>query len=494
MKYFTTALHPAFSVGRTDPRLFGSFVEHMGSVVYNGIFQPGHPCANEKGWRMDVLELLKPLNLGLIRYPGGNYTSSYRWEDTVGPNRAHTLNFPWREMETNEFGLHDFFDWIKELGAEPMMTVNLGTRGALEAADVLEYCNAPGGTKFSEWRRQNGAEEPFDIKLWCLGNELDGEWQMGHKKPKEYGRLANITGQLMHRFDKNLKLACVGSSSTVLKNYPEWNRKVLMECFDEVDYITLHRYLNKQGIETPDYLCQPLDMENMIRTVIGACDYVAACKRSDKKICISFDEWNVGPLVGDGDIGDWPVGPMRDCISFTFEDALVFAGMFFTLLRHADRVKLACQSLIVNDLGLVMANDEGAYPNGTYPVFKLLSDCARGMVYEARSTGDTLHTETMGDQPALDVLTVKGEDGVLRVFAINRTPEEAAWTVHAAGLAAANAATAAQMLHAPLDARNSLDAPNTIALQDAEAPAWDGATLTGRVAPYSLTMWTVTDN
>ena len=280
----------------------------------------------------------------------------------------------------------------------------------------------------------------------------------------------------------------------MLKNYPEWNRKVLMECFDEVDYITLHRYLNKQGIETPDYLCQPLDMENMIRTVIGACDYVAACKRSDKKICISFDEWNVGPLVGDGDIGDWPVGPMRDCISFTFEDALVFAGMFFTLLRHADRVKLACQSLIVNDLGLVMANDEGAYPNGTYPVFKLLSACARGMVYEARSTGDTLHTETMGDQPALDVLTVKGEDGVLRVFAINRTPEEAAWTVHAAGLAAANAATAAQMLHAPLDARNSLDAPNTIALQDAEAPAWDGATLTGRVAPYSLTMWTVTDN
>lgn len=186
---------------------------------------------------------------------------------------------------------------------------------------------------------------------------------------------------------------------------------------------------------------------------------------------------------------------MRDCISFTFEDALVFAGMFFTLLRHADRVKLACQSLIVNDLGLVMANDEGAYPNGTYPVFKLLSDCARGMVYEARSTGDTLHTETMGNQPALDVLTVKGEDGVLRVFAINRTPEEAAWTVHAAGLAPPQTPRPPRKCSAPRwthATRWTRRIPSPC--RDAEAPAWDGATLTGRVAPYSLTMWTVTDN
>ncbi len=491
MKYFSTAIHPAFTVGKTDPRLFGSFVEHMGSVIYNGIYQPGHPHANEKGWRMDVLELLKKLNLGIVRYPGGNYISSYRWEDTVGPSRAHTLNLPWREMETNEFGLHDFFDWLHELGAEPMMTVNLGTRGALEAADLLEYCNIEKGTKFSDWRISNGAQTPFGVKLWCLGNELDGEWQMGHKPAKEYGRLANITGQLMHRLDPDLKLACVGSSSTLLENYPEWNRKVLMQCFDQVDYITLHRYLSKAGIDTPDYLCQPVDMDQMIGTIAGVCDYVATCKRSDKKIAISFDQWNVGPVIADGDLGEWPIGPMRDYISFTFEDALVFAGMFFALIRHADRVKVACQALIVNDLGLVLANDEGAYPNSTYAVFKLMSDCARGTVFTARSQGDTLSTRTMGEQPVLDVLVVRGDDGMLRMFAINRTEDTVEWTVSLPGLIEEGMQPTAQMLHAPLDARNSLAVPDRISLQPAECPVIKGSELSGHAVPYSLTMWTL---
>lgn len=491
MTTFTTSIHPAFITGKTDSRLFGSFVEHMGSVVYNGIFQPGHPAADERGFRQDVLALLKPLHFGALRYPGGNYTSSYRWEDSVGPARPATLNLPWREMETNQFGLHDFFDWQKAFQAEPIMTLNLGTRGALEAADLLEYCNFPKGTKFSDMRRRNGAEAPFGVKLWCLGNELDGDWQMGHKRAKEYGRLAQITGQLMHRLDPTLQLACVGSSATNLDNYPEWNRKVLMQCFDQVDFITLHKYISKAGLTTADYLCMPADMDHMIETVVRVCDYVAACKRSDKKVCISFDEWNVGPVAADGTLGQWPVGPMRDCVSFTFEDALVFAGMFFTLVRHADRVKIACQALIVNDLGLVLADDRGAYPNGIYPVFKLMSDCARGTVYTCANSGQTLSTERMGDQPVLDTLAVRNDNGVMRVFAINRSDGPVCWQVNAAGVAAPEAEVSARQLCEALETRNSLGHPDAISLKAASAPQWNGSTLTGTVAPYSITMWTL---
>ena len=489
MKTFSTCVHPKFVIGKTDPRLFGSFVEHMGSVVTNGIFQPGHPQSNEKGWRTDVLSLLQKLNLSVLRYPGGNYTSSYCWEDTVGPDRLPTLNLPWREMEPNEFGLHEFMDWKKNFSAEAMMTVNLGTRGAKEAAELLEYCNFPAGTKFSEKRRANGAPDPFNIRMWCLGNELDGVWQMGHKTAKEYGRLACVTGQLMHQLDRSLQLACVGSSATHLENYPEWNRKVLMQCFDEVDFITLHKYISKQGLETQDYLCMPADMNQMIDTVVRACDYVAACKRSSRKINISFDEWNVGPVVADGDLGEWPVGPMRDCISFTMEDVLVFAGMFLALLNHADRVKVACQALIVNDLGLVLADDRGAYPNGTYSVFKLLSDHARGTVLARRNTGDTVETLKFGDQPVLDTLVVRKDDGTIRAFAVNRSSDPVQWEVDCPGLIREPADPQAWHIHAPLDARNSLEVPDRITAEKTESPTWRNGILSGNVEPYSLTMW-----
>jgi len=493
MKTFTTTAHREYIVGDTDSRLFGSFVEHMGSVVYNGIYQPGHPNANEKGYRMDVLRLLQGLGLGVLRYPGGNYTSAYRWEDTVGKDRPAALNYAWREMEPNTFGLHEFFDWATNFNAPPMMTLNLATRGALEAADLLQYCNFPSGTRFSDMRRQNGAEKPFDVKLWCLGNEIDGDWQMGHMPPKEYGRLADVTAQLLRQLDPTLELACVGSSNTTLDNYPEWNRKVLMQCYDRVDYITLHKYLSKKDIDTHSYLCMPHQVDGMIETVVNVCDYVGACKRSKHRVNISFDEWNVGPVEPDGNIGEWETGPARDCMSFTFEDTLVFAGMFLSLLRHANRVKIACQSLIVNDIGLVLADEQGAYPNGSYAIFKRLSDHARGTVLLTRADGAMVETTAFGAQPALDTLVVRNDAYTCRAFVINRSEEDVLWTLDLGDLCGKAAQTAAQSIRVPLETRNSHEDPQAIAFTADTAPEWREGKATGVVRAYSITEWSFTE-
>ena len=183
-------IDPAFSIGPADRRLFGSFVEHMGRCVYGGIYEPGHPSADSRGLRRDVLELTRELGVSVVRYPGGNFVSGYRWEDGVGPvgDRPRRLDLAWKTIETNAFGLDEFMTWAAEAGVEPMMAVNLGTRGRPGGLDLLEYANHPGGTELSDLRRKHGAEDPYGVRLWCLGNEMDGPWQVGHKTADEYGR------------------------------------------------------------------------------------------------------------------------------------------------------------------------------------------------------------------------------------------------------------------------------------------------------------------
>ena len=188
-----------FSIGDTDERLFGSFVEHLGRSVYTGIYEPGHPEADEKGMRDDVIGLVRELNVPIIRYPGGNFVSGYRWEDGIGPveKRPQRLDLAWRSIEPNEVGLDEFMYWVKKAGSSPLMAVNLGTRGIDAARSLVEYCNLSGGTYWSELRRENGIAEPYGIKTWCLGNEMDGEWQLGRKTMDEYGRLAEETAKAM---------------------------------------------------------------------------------------------------------------------------------------------------------------------------------------------------------------------------------------------------------------------------------------------------------
>ena len=415
-----------FQIGAIDQQMFGSFVEHMGSVVYNGIYEPGHPAADNSGFRKDVFDLVDDLNLSVIRYPGGNYSSNYDWEDTVGPvgDRPAKIDLAWRQIEPNTFGFDEFMKWISGLGAEPIMTVNLGTKGIQDAVNLIEYTNFTKGTKYSDLRRKHGREIPYGIKTWCLGNELDGQWQIARKAAGEYGRLARETGKAMKIVDPNIKLVAVGSSATHLDTYPDWDLQVLEETYEIADYISVHHYIDQNGDDLPTYLARANDVEEQIITIIAACDYVKALKRSKKTMMLSFDEWNIH-RTPDVIYEPWTTGSPLDWCRFNMADALVFGSMMMTLLRHADRIKIACQSLLVNTIPLILTEKGGdAWPNPTYWIMQQASKYGRGTALSTIISSPEYITEKYGKVLFVDHIAVLGEsDNEITVFLVNRSPE-----------------------------------------------------------------------
>ena len=295
MKYASMIIDKAFKVSEVDPRIYGSFVEHLGRCVYDGIYQPGNPLSDEDGFRKDVIELVKELNVPIVRYPGGNFVSSFVWEDSVGPveKRPGRLELAWRSLEKNEVGINEFAKWAKKADSDVMMAVNLGTRGIADACNLLEYCNHPSGTKYSDMRISHGISDPHNIKVWCLGNEMDGPWQLGHKTMEEYGRLAAETGKAMKLIDPTIELVSCGSAYMEMPTFPEWEAKTLEHTYEYVDYISMHQYYGNPNDDTEDFLASSDDMDLFIHSVVSACDYVKAKKRGKKNINISFDEWNV---------------------------------------------------------------------------------------------------------------------------------------------------------------------------------------------------------
>ncbi|MBO7738991.1 MAG: alpha-N-arabinofuranosidase, partial [Oscillospiraceae bacterium] len=328
-----------FPVGEVDKRIFGSFVEHLGRSVYEGVYQPESPFADEQGMRKDVIDLVSELNVPIIRYPGGNFVSGYHWEDGVGPKeeRPARVEPAWSVIETNQFGLNEFVDWTKKVNAEPMMAVNLGTRGPEDAKNLLEYCNIPRGSYYSDLRRKHGWEQPHNIKLWCLGNEMDGPWQMGHKTAEEYGRIAAETGRMMKMLDPEVELVACGSSSLYMDTFGQWEDTVLSESYDYVDYVSLHQYYDNEADNTPDFLASTVAMVKFINQVVAICDAVKAKKRKDKTINLSFDEWNVWyhSKEHDSKLERWIQAPHQLEDVYNMEDALLVGSMLITLLRHA---------------------------------------------------------------------------------------------------------------------------------------------------------------
>ena len=293
----TVQLRRDNAIATTDPRLFGAFVEHLGRCVYGGIFEPGHPTADARGFRAATCWNWYAVNSvpTIVRYPGGNFVSGYDWEDGVGPveQRPRRLDLAWLSTETNQFGTNEFIDWCRAAGIEPMLAVNLGTRGADAARHYVEYCNHPGGTTLSDLRRAHGWEQPHAVKFWCLGNEMDGPWQMEAKTPLEYARIATEAAKVMKLVDPSIELAACGSSGRNMSTFGVWEDAVLEHTFDHVEYISLHTYLNDYAGDTAAFLASPDLMDSFINEVVAIADAVAARRRSAKRIMLSFDEWNV---------------------------------------------------------------------------------------------------------------------------------------------------------------------------------------------------------
>ena len=331
-----------FKVAEVDKRIYGSFIEHLGRAVYDGIYQPGNPKSDENGFRRDVIEMVKELGVPIVRYPGGNFVSSFVWEDSVGPVelRPRRLELAWQSLETNAVGVNEFAGWAKKAGADLMIAVNLGTRGIADACNLLEYCNHPGGTKYSDMRISHGVKEPHNIKVWCLGNEMDGPWQQGHKTMHEYGRLAEETGKVMKIIDPTIELVSCGSSYREMPTFPEWEAATLECTYDVADYVSLHQYYGNEADDTADFLAKSDDMDEFIKTVIATCDYIKAKKRGRKNINLSFDEWNVWfhSKEKEMDIREntpWQIAPPMLEDIYTFEDALLVGLMLITQIGRA---------------------------------------------------------------------------------------------------------------------------------------------------------------
>src|SRR6478752_1502930 len=427
-------IDPHFTVGAINRRLFGSFVEHLGRCVYDGIYEPGHPTADADGFRRDVIDLVAELGVSAIRYPGGNFVSGFRWEDSVGPraDRPRRLDLAWHSTETNEVGLHEFSGWLDKVGSELMLAVNLGTRGTMEALDLLEYANLPFGTARSEQRAGNGRPDPFAVKMWCLGNEMDGPWQLGHRSADDYGKLASQTAKAMRQLDPSVELVVCGSSSAHMPTFGEWERVVLTHTYDDVDLISCHAYYEERDGDLGSFLASAVDMDHFIESVIATADHVGAVRGSSKKIDISFDEWNIWYASRFENeekiesIDQWPVAPRLLEDVYTVADAVVFGNLMISLLKHADRVASASLAQLVNVIAPIMTEPGGpAWKQTTYFPFATTSRLAVGHALEVRLESPTYTTEVYGEVPLLDaVATHDPESGAVALFLVNRDQTE----------------------------------------------------------------------
>jgi len=468
---------PVQKIAALDRKVFGSFIEHLGRSIYGGIYDPGSRLSDANGFRKDVIEEVKKMGVPIIRYPGGNFVSGYNWLDGVGPKekRPVMLDKAWNTIEPNQFGTDEFMQWCRMVGTEPMMGLNLGTGTPEMAAALVEYCNHEGGTKWSELRRQHGIEKPHNVKYWCLGNEMDGPWQIGHMTAREYGRKARDCANQMRMVDPSLQLIACGSSSPGMRTYLEWDREVLEECYDMVDGLSLHCYYRNDAQETgaagdtSKFLTFNLEMEEQIAEVAGVCDYVRARTRSRKRLWLSFDEWNVWYRQRGGDGGRKRAPRLLEEV-YNLEDALLVGGFCNSLMRNADRVRIACLAQLVNVIAPIVTSPNGLIRQTTYYPYTWSLQHARGEVLDLAVESPTYDVKGKGTIPYIDVAATM-DGSTISLFILNRDlvkeqDVEIVWReAPPEGVAFSQVLTGTD-----LKAFNSFENPNKVTPQPLESP------------------------
>jgi alpha-N-arabinofuranosidase len=489
-----------------DRRVLGSFLEHLGRAVYTGVYEPGSALADGKGFRTDVAREVKELGVPIVRYPGGNFVSGYNWLDGVGPKAARptVLDRAWNSLETNQFGTNEFIEWCAAVGAEPLLGMNFGTGSVETALAYVEYCNLERGTRWSDLRRAHGYERAHNVRYWCLGNEMDGPWQIGQLQAREYGRKARDAAKQMRTIDPDLQLIACGSSGTFMPSYLAWDREVLEECYDQVDGLSLHAYYGNttrwSGNSTARYLAMNLDMDRHIHEVAAVCDYVQGLQRSSKRLWLSFDEWNVWYRARDGEATDGKRAAAPRLLEevYNLEDALLVGGFVNTLLRNSDRVRVACLAQLVNVIAPLVTSDRGVLRQSTYYPYAWALRYARGRVLELRVESETYPIRGEGLQadfartgtvPFVDlVATIDEPAGRAAVLLLNRDLDsEREVVLEWADLAPSRVLACETLTGADLKAFNTFEAPRRVSPQPLAAPP-AGSRMAVTLPPRSYTV------
>jgi alpha-N-arabinofuranosidase len=423
----TVTLHTSFNRGQIDPRIFSGFLEHLGRSIYGGVYEPGSDLANDDGIRTDVADAMTGMDMPYVRYPGGNFVSNYDWRDGVGPDRRPFPDFAWKTSEPNTFGTDEFMKWCKLVGTEPMMAVNLGTLGPAEAAALVEYCNLDTDTRWAQARRANGFPEPHNVKMWCLGNEMDGPWQAGHVPAGQYALKARNAARLMRGLDPSIELVAAGSSGRQMSTYLDWDRTVLETCWDDIEFISAHRYSTNAANNTPEFLAEGVVIDSILDDYAGLIAYVKGMKQSSHDVYVSFDEWNVwykarGGVAQDG---RWTTGPALIEEVYNLEDALVCAQYMNSFIRRADLVKVACLAQLVNVIAAVLTRPDGILKQSIYYPFALYSKYARGTSLTPVVDSPSYDAGEKGEADYIDASASYDEEtGEVALFLVNRSVDE----------------------------------------------------------------------
>jgi len=446
--------------------IFGQFIEHFHDQVYGGIFDPHSPLSDKDGFRRDVIEALRELHVPVVRWPGGCFVSAYHWMDGVGPERKSTFDKAWRVEDSNRFGTDEFIAWCKKIGAEPYICANAGTGTPEEMSNWVEYCNLRDEGRYAELRQSNGYADPHHVKYWSIGNENYGWWEMGGKTQEEFGAFALESAKMIRQVDPSVKLFAAS-------NYDlDWTLNLLRKAGEQLDYISIHGYFDRlqSKNEPSDYLtCMTktiIPEKQIVKT-----EQLIALAGFEGKIHIAYDEWNQRgwhhPGVGRRDIPIEEMIRARDKnnlnSTYTMADAVFSACFLNTCLRHANTVKMANMSPVVNTRGSLFAHKGGIVRRTTFHVLKMYADLLAPFVVDAQVESDSL-THQDSTFPVVDaVITCDKEKKIFSMMLINKHPnEEAACTVFIDGKELEGVYGATILSGDSPDAYNDVQNPNRV--------------------------------
>jgi len=421
----TFNLHARHHAGLVDRRIFGGFLEHMGRAVYEGVYEPTSVHADESGCRTDVLAALDELDFTVMRYPGGNFVSNYHWRDGVGPvgSRPTRRELAWGTIEPNSFGTNEFLSLCDRTGWSPMFAVNLGTGSPEEAADWVEYTNGELVTAVTNQRELDQSSNTSKVPLWCLGNEMDGPWQIGHMSASEYGTKARQAAHMMKLVDPSIELVVSGTSLPDNLTYLNWDREALEAVGGFADYLSTHRYLDNYSGDTAAFLTSGVAIDQQIAEIDSVCRYVAGRRRSSRRPFIAFDEWNVWyrtrNRAGMWADGNFPAHLVEEI--YDLQDALVCAQFLMSFIRNADVVKIANIAQIVNVIAPVLTDGDNLLRQTIFEALAMFVNRREGKSLHLGYEGSTVGSPDFGDVAMVDGAAILNDSGEIYVYAVNRS-------------------------------------------------------------------------